>query len=97
MSPPHRSDQSEVGPDSELRVDETPAEAVVTAVAEATGQSPLAMDPLWETVDAGALNAVFDGTEERASSVSVTFDYCGQRVTVTSDGVRVSSSNSRVR
>jgi hypothetical protein len=83
--------------DSELRVDETPAETVVTTVAEATGRSPLEMSPLGQTVDADTLNALFDGPEERASSISVTFDYCGQRVTVTSEGVRVSSSNSSVR
>ncbi|WP_436927817.1 HalOD1 output domain-containing protein [Halosimplex amylolyticum] len=65
-------------------IGEEPAEAVVIAVAEVTGQSPLEMEPLPEVIDPDALNSLFDGERDQLSSVSVTFDYCGQRVTVTS-------------
>ena len=92
MCSPPESDPSETGLYSEHRVDESPTETVVTAVAEATGLSPLEVEPLWKAVDPDALDALFGGSEERPSA-TVTFDYCGQRVTVTSDGVRIDVAN----
>lgn len=89
----HNSDQMETRLRAEYRADETPVEAVVTAVADVTGSAPLEMDPLGTVVDNDALNALVDGRDDRSSAAAVTFDYCGQRVTVTPDSVRVASSN----
>jgi len=89
MSPPRKS---EIASDSESRVDETPVGAVVTAVAEATGQSPPEMEPLGEVVDTDALNALVSSAGEPTSSVAVAFDYCGERATVTADDVRIAPS-----
>lgn len=83
------SDGSERGSLSGNGYDEVITEAVVTTVAEVTEQSPLEMDPLADVVDADALNRIFSGANDKPSSVTVTFDYCGQRITVSGDGVRV--------
>jgi hypothetical protein len=40
--------------------DESPADAVVDAVAAAAGTDPLELPPLYEFVDGDALNALFD-------------------------------------
>ena len=92
MSPPRDSDRTGPSSGSGYRADETPVEAVVAAIAETTGQSPLAMTPLGEVVDTDALNMLFDD-DGRSSSVTVDFDYSGHRVSVTSDGVRVTPPN----
>lgn len=72
---------------------ETPTEAVITTVAEATGRSPLEMEPLVGSVDPEALNAVLDGEgpDPTDSTVAVVFDYAGHRVLVTAGEVRVRS------
>lgn len=57
--------------------------AVVDAVADATGASPLDMQPLAAVVDPNALGALFRGG---ADSGSITFRYAGKRVRVDSDG-----------
>jgi len=69
---------------------ETPAEAVVAAVADVTGRSPLDLDPLYDAIDPDTLNTLFS-TPAWASSVTVTFEYCEHRVTLTGEEVRVSS------
>ena len=93
MSPTQNSDEIGTALRSEYRADETPVEAVVTAVAEVTDRSPLEMDPLGEVVDNDALNAFVDGHDDRPAPAAVTFDYCGQCVTVTTDDVRIAPSN----
>lgn len=70
---------------------ESAAEAVVTVVAEATGRSPLELDPLYEVVDPDALNMLLD---DGPPSVSVTFDYCGQTVTITGERIEVDPATS---
>ncbi|MBZ6496775.1 HalOD1 output domain-containing protein [Natrinema longum] len=67
----------------------TPVNAVVSAVATATGIDSLELPPLYETIDPDALNALFlsgpgdPGTRTR-------FRYAGYGVTVQGDGtVRV--------
>jgi len=88
-----------VGPDGGMDLDdsfdteETLSVTVVTAVAEATGQSPLEMDPLWESIDPDALASLLDDTARSASSPTVTFTYCGCRVTVTPDDIQVGQPN----
>lgn len=84
-------------PDSayDLRRTDRPSEAVYTAVAVATGQSPLDIDPLAGVIDPDALDAMLDAGDRPSSpgstpsGVTVSFDYCGCRVTVTRRAVRV--------
>lgn len=94
MPSPPDSDPTETCLYSAYRTNETPVEAIVTAVADVTGQSPLELDPLGEVVDTDALNTLVNGHDDRAESVTVVFDYCGQRVTATTDGVQITQSNS---
>jgi hypothetical protein len=75
-----------------LGPDETPSEAVTTAVADMTNQSRVELPVLNDTIDPGALNRFFDSADGNASSLIVTFDYCGYSVTVTPGEVRVESS-----
>lgn len=94
MSVQDDSDDTEPISLCERGLDEAPAEAVVTTVAEVTGQSPLEMEPLFEVIDPDALNMLFDSLDDRPSSVTVTFDYCGQQVTVTPDSIQVAQPDS---
>lgn len=75
--------------DNSFEADETISVAVVTAVANATGQSPLEMDPLWESVDTDALEALLTDTDRTGSSPTVSFTYCGCTVTVTDDEIQI--------
>lgn len=73
----------------ELGLDETPAEAVITAVAAVTDQSSLAMEPLIETIDPDGLNTILDTSGEKESPVTLTFDYCECQVTATPDELQI--------
>lgn len=85
----------------EFADDETPSEAVVTAVASVTdrptapvrtndeaGAEPL--PPLFETVNADALDAVVGGSADSSVDPEVTFSYCGVSVRVRDGLVTVS-------
>ncbi|MFC7232314.1 HalOD1 output domain-containing protein [Saliphagus sp. GCM10025308] len=64
---------------------------IVSAAAEHAGTAPLALPPLYESVDADALEQLIATTSE--SDVTVTFTYAGVRLEVRSDGaVRAISS-----
>jgi len=88
MAPTEHSDATETS--RSYDDDETPVGAIVAAVAEATGDSALEIDPLGDRVDTDALNALLDSA---SSSAAVTFDYCGQQVTVTPDSVEMAPPN----
>lgn len=75
----------------EKQFEESPVNTVVTTVAEVTKRSPLELEPLCEVIDPDALNELFGGSRDGSSSLSVTFEYCGQAVTLTADRVRVAS------
>lgn len=68
--------------------DESPSEAVIRAVAVASGESPLEMDPLYPAVDPDALNALCGDstTGPRGDGVTVEFEFNGHRVRVSSGG-----------
>lgn len=89
------ADQKGISPDTtsyarQIPQDESVSTAIVEAVAAASGRSVVrggsgedALDPLYETLDPDALDALF-ATDDRAGTVeSLTFEYCGFRVTVT--------------
>lgn len=66
------------------------SEAVVEAVADAEGVSPLELrPPLFEVVDPDALDKLFPlpSLEQGRTEGHVTFEYCGYEVTVQPDGV----------
>ncbi len=67
--------------------DETVTEGVVTAVAVMTNTEVHLMPPLYETINADALNELFadrDGGRRRTER-QVRFTYCGCEVVVLSD------------
>lgn len=66
-----------------------PSEAIVTAVAELTQQSPLEIDLLNETIDPDAVDRVLDSRTRPDSSVTVSFEYCNLPITVTSTAVHI--------
>ena len=57
-------------------------EAIVGAVADAEGVSPLELQPLARVVDPDALNALFEG----GGDVRLEFEYRGFSVRVSGDG-----------
>lgn len=58
--------------------------AIIDLVAAVTGEDPTAMTPLYEAVDAEALEALF--RPQNGSSVEVVFQYCECEVTAMSHG-----------
>ncbi|NHN48422.1 hypothetical protein G9464_12575 [Halostella sp. JP-L12] len=73
---------------TELAADSQPvSQTVVLAVAEATGDDPLELPPLFDTIDPDALNKLFDssafGADGREGQVE--FTYAGCDVTVRGD------------
>lgn len=62
-----------------------PSMQVVKAVADHEGTDPVGLvEPLYDTIDPDALDALFDGPSDRHGKI--TFRYHGYRVTVHSDG-----------
>lgn len=60
---------------------------VVTAVADALDRDPVALEPLSVAVDPEALDALVGRTRVATAAVtSVSFEYLGYEVTVSSDG-----------
>jgi len=86
----------------DIAPDERPSEAVVTAVAAATGRplvpsdedptvdSEPALPPLQDRVDADALDAWIESLSQSNGTCEVTFAYCGCTVTVGPETVTVS-------
>ena len=64
--------------------DESVSAAVVRAVAAFTGRDPLSMEPLYRSVDPGALDALFESQSQRPGLVE--FSFSGLRVQVTASG-----------
>ncbi|GAB3674914.1 HalOD1 output domain-containing protein [Halopiger thermotolerans] len=60
--------------------------AIVEAVATVTGDDPIDMPPLFDTVNPEALSELVAPSPPRDQYVEVTFEYQGCRVTVSSDG-----------
>lgn len=72
----------------EIEPGETVTEAIVYAVAEATGREPTSMQPFAESIDADAVEAHFArAAGDGDPTLSVTYEGC--RVTVTRDAVDV--------
>lgn len=71
---------------------ETPTEAVVRAVSSVVGSPETELDPIYETIDPDALDALFDGgwcATSHDGGGYVVFDYEGHRVCVERDGTVV--------
>ncbi|WP_227357261.1 HalOD1 output domain-containing protein [Haladaptatus salinisoli] len=88
MPQPSDSTQSEPGYMYERHPNEPPSKAVIVAVAKATDQSPLEIEPLAEVIDPDALDALL-GTDKKAPSMAFTFEYCGRQVTVTPSEIQI--------
>lgn len=63
----------------------TPSLAVIVVVSNITGRDPLELDPLYDSIDSDALDALF--TADMSSVSQVTFQYSGCEITVGSDDV----------
>lgn len=63
-----------------------PSTAFVEAVADATGRDPTDMPPLYEYVDADALNEVVARSTDRPGSITVTITYDDVTGRLGSDG-----------
>ena len=86
----------------EIAPDESPSEAVVAAVVEATGRPATPLDPadsesgsdplppLFETVDPDALDSLAASEDDRGNCL-VTFTYAGCTVSVDARAVTVST------
>lgn len=97
------TDESPVAPPGrtyEVEADQSLADAIVNAVADATGRRPVAdaadarrddeelLDPLYHTIDPDSLEALLSPDDARRDGdVEVSFSYCDCRVTVDSGGV----------
>lgn len=66
-------------------VDATPSLAIITVVSTITGKDPVDLDPIHESIDPDALDALF--TAEFSSVNRLTFQYCGYEITVGTDDV----------
>lgn len=68
-----------------------PSTAVVKTVAIATNRGPTALEPLYTSVDADALDALLasDGFHSTDGVTIVSFAFAGHDVTVQSDGIVV--------
>lgn len=68
--------------------DESPTEAVVSAVAAAEGVDEIDLQPLYDVCDPDALNSIFQSTLTGASSAvnTVEFQYHGYTVRVHGNG-----------
>lgn len=64
-----------------------PSEAVVGRVANREGVDPLALDPLYGTLDTDALDALVRSVDGTGADCRVEFSYHGYDVTVTGEGV----------
>ncbi|NGM68362.1 hypothetical protein G6M89_04955 [Natronolimnobius sp. AArcel1] len=65
--------------------DQSVTEAVIDAVATATGISPIELPPLYDSVDPDALNTLFDRQRE-GSALEMGFFYSDYRIVVEGDG-----------
>lgn len=70
---------------------ELPSQAVVRAVASVTNRSVLDLNPLYDVIDPGHLDGLFEDAGENSAfeERSVTFDFNECRVTLTPTEVRV--------
>lgn len=68
-----------------IDADERPSEGVVAAMARHAGCSPMRLEPLGETIDLEALDAVL----ESSTASEVTFRCCGATFTVTDRDVLI--------
>jgi len=67
--------------------------AVVAALSEVDETDPMALQPLYETIDTDALDTLMSGREADSDAVAVTVEVAAYTVTVYSDGeVAVSPS-----
>ena len=76
----------------------SPSTAVIETVAIAVNREPTALEPLYESLDSDALDTLLrstGSTSKDAGTVTISFKYAGQQVTVHSRGdviVRASSA-----
>lgn len=73
----------------ETSTDRTPSVAVVSAVADVTGRSPLEMDPLADAIDPDALDGLVGSNAAGDAATTVTFEYCGCRVSLSPAELRI--------
>lgn len=86
MGETDRSNQS-ISMSERWWIDDEPLEALITTVAEASGESPMKMEPLGNVVDTDAIERLLTSDDIETASLLVAFDYNGYRVTLTHDEI----------
>jgi hypothetical protein len=73
---------------SAYNTEDTPTAAVLLAVSAVEGVRPTEMEPIYESVDPGALNTLLEGPAVigDAGTISIEFRYLGYRVRVRNSG-----------
>lgn len=64
------------------------SEKVLEEVAEAEGVEVLELPPLYDSIDADALDSLLSGTatDDRPEAIEITFRYCDYAVSIDGDG-----------
>lgn len=66
---------------------EQPHEAIIEAIADASGRDPIALDPLYDSIAVDALDAVLTGARAPdRSDVRVSFCHDGLAITIDGNG-----------
>ncbi|MFD1685837.1 HalOD1 output domain-containing protein [Halobellus litoreus] len=94
MSDERTKDPTDSNPDHETvraRYDwesTPPSTAIVETIAEATGDNPTALEPLYESVDPDALNALLTSVPSRTAGrdLRISLSVDGHAITVFGDG-----------
>lgn len=73
----------------ERAIGESPVEAIVLAVSQAIDRSPVEMPPVATVISPDAVNRILGSESETPSSVRISFEYCGRKVSATGSRVRV--------
>ena len=73
----------------ELGPDDPPSEAVYSVVAAVSDRPPLELEPLAHVIDPDALDRLFARPSSASSARRAEFEYCGYRIVVTVDAVRI--------
>lgn len=69
--------------------DESPSEAIVSAVATVTGKEILDLDPLYQIIDPDHLNSLYETISSRGGTAEIAFEFNNCQVTVTHEKIHV--------
>lgn len=89
MTPTQDTPSDEEEYQYEHQTEETPIMAVISAVSDATDQSPIDMEPIADVIDPDAVDALIDTDPNTRSPVTITFPYQEYEIAVSSEEIRL--------